>query len=138
MYLGREVGHYRPSVEFAVRVVGELARAEGECVLRTEDEYCKHTRSNGPLSPRCTPYFLSLMYWLSAFLNLKCKAKFIFFIFAILQKFRAAGGNGFLRPPGESGFFHPIGPERVTSWPLFRSENGENRAWVTKKLLFKK
>ena len=39
VYLGREVGHYRPSVKFAVRVVGELARAEGECVLRTEDEY---------------------------------------------------------------------------------------------------
>ena len=38
------MGLFRPSVEFAVRVVGELARAEGECVLRTEDEYCKHTR----------------------------------------------------------------------------------------------
>ena len=32
------MGLFRPSVEFAVRVVGELARAEGECVLRTVDE----------------------------------------------------------------------------------------------------
>ena len=32
---------FRPSVEFAVLVVGELARAEDENVLRTEDEYCK-------------------------------------------------------------------------------------------------
>ena len=28
------MGLFRPSVEVAVRVVGELARAEGECVLR--------------------------------------------------------------------------------------------------------
>ena len=41
VYLGRKVGLFRPSVEFAVRVGGELARAEGECVLRTEDEYLK-------------------------------------------------------------------------------------------------
>ena len=33
------MGLFRPSVEFAVRVVGELARAEDECVLRTEDEF---------------------------------------------------------------------------------------------------
>ena len=32
---------FRPSVEFVVQVVGELARVEGECVLLTEDEYCK-------------------------------------------------------------------------------------------------
>ena len=37
VYLGRKVCLFRTSVEFAVRVVGELARAEGECVLRTED-----------------------------------------------------------------------------------------------------
>ena len=62
VYLGRKVGLFRPNVEFAVRVEGELAQAEGECVLRTEDEYCNHTRSKGPLSPRCTPYFVWLMY----------------------------------------------------------------------------
>ena len=45
------MGLSRPSVEFAVRLVGELARAEGECILQTEDEYCKHTRSKDPLSP---------------------------------------------------------------------------------------
>ena len=40
--IGRKVGLFRSSVEFPVRVVGELARAEGECFLRTEDEYCTH------------------------------------------------------------------------------------------------
>ena len=29
---------------------GKQARAEGECVLRAEDEYCNHTRSKSPLS----------------------------------------------------------------------------------------
>ena len=38
VYLGRKVGLLRPSVEFAIRVVGKLARGEGECVLRAEDE----------------------------------------------------------------------------------------------------
>ena len=50
VYLARKVGLFRPSVEFAVRVVGELARAEGE--------YCKHTRSEGRQSPRCIPYLV--------------------------------------------------------------------------------
>ena len=36
-----KVGFFRPSVQFAVRVEGEKARAEGE--------YCKHTRSKDPL-----------------------------------------------------------------------------------------
>ena len=45
MYLGRKVGLFRPRVEFAVRVVNELAQAQGE--------------SKGPLNPRCTPYLLS-------------------------------------------------------------------------------
>ena len=36
--LGCKVGLFKPSVEFAVGVAGELARAESECVLRTEDE----------------------------------------------------------------------------------------------------
>ena len=52
MYLGRKVGLFRSNAEFAVRVVRELGRDEGECVLRTEDEYCKHTRSKGPLIRR--------------------------------------------------------------------------------------
>ena len=38
------MGFFRPSVEFAVRVDGEQARVEGECVLLVEDEYCNHTR----------------------------------------------------------------------------------------------
>ena len=58
VYLGCKVVLFRPSVEFSVLVVGELARAKGKRVFRTEDEYCKHTRLKGPLSPRCTPYFL--------------------------------------------------------------------------------
>ena len=41
MYLGLKVGLLKPSVEFAAQIVDELARAEGECGLRTEDEYCK-------------------------------------------------------------------------------------------------
>ena len=45
------------------------------CVLRAEDEYCNHTRSKGPVSPRYTSYFLWLMYWFSGFLSLKSKAK---------------------------------------------------------------
>ena len=39
------MGLFRPSVEIVARVEGdELARAKGECDLRTEDEYCKYTR----------------------------------------------------------------------------------------------
>ena len=57
MYLGQKVGLFRPSVECAVRVVGELARAEGECILQSEDEYCKQTSSKGPLNPSSTPFF---------------------------------------------------------------------------------
>ena len=38
VYQGRKVGFFRPSVLFAVRVEGEQARAEGECVLRAEDD----------------------------------------------------------------------------------------------------
>ena len=56
------MGLFRPSVEFAVRVVGELARAEGECVLRTEDEYCN-----------TIPYHI--------FLCLKSTAKLIFVLY---------------------------------------------------------
>ena len=44
MYLGRKVSLFRSSVEFAVRGVGEQARAEGECVLRTEDEVKRPTK----------------------------------------------------------------------------------------------
>ena len=50
MYLGRRVGFFRSSVEFAVRVEGELARAEGEYILRKEGEYCKGMKSKGLLA----------------------------------------------------------------------------------------
>ena len=49
------MGLFRSSVEFAVRIRGELPRAEGECVLQTEDEYCKYT-----LRPRYTIYYFPL------------------------------------------------------------------------------
>ena len=58
MYLGRKICLFRPSVEFAVQVKGEQARAQGKCFLRVEDEYCNHTRSKRSLSPKCTSYFL--------------------------------------------------------------------------------
>ena len=68
----------RPSVEFAVQVVGELAQAEGECVLRTEDKYCKYTRSKSPLSPRCTPYFLTCVLIFGVF-ELKIQGEIDFY-----------------------------------------------------------
>ena len=44
------MGFFRPSAEFAGRVEGEQARAEGECVLRAEDKYCNHPSSKSPLA----------------------------------------------------------------------------------------
>ena len=45
-------------------------------LLRTEDEYCKHTRSKGLLSPRYTPYFLSHVLIFGVF-DLSLNKKFI-------------------------------------------------------------
>ena len=38
------MGLFRPSVKYAVRFIGELTRAKGEWVSRTEDEYTANTR----------------------------------------------------------------------------------------------
>ena len=49
-------------------------------------------------------------------------------IFAILRNFRVVGPN--------MVFFYPIGQKEVILGPLFRSENDENRACLTKNKLF--
>ena len=56
-------------------------------------------------------------------------------IFAILRNFRVAGANESIRARWANIlFFHPIGQKKVTLGPLFRSENDENRACVSKKI----
>ena len=73
MYQGRKIGLFRPSVKLIVRVAGEQARAEGECVLQAVDKYHNHTESNSPLSPWCKRYVLWHKFEFSCFCTYNTK-----------------------------------------------------------------